>query len=86
MMDIGKTVSAPCKDCKDRWFNPDTLERCHGSCNKYKDYKDKLEQNRQRYTEEVTARRCREDSFDKWSSRVNMIKHEKAKKTKYKTM
>lgn len=86
MMDIGKTVLAPCKGCKDRWLNPDTLERCHSSCGKYKEYKDKLEQNRQCYADELAARKCRSDSLDKWSSHKNVIKNEKVKKRKYKTL
>ena len=45
-------MTAPCKDCKDRWFDLETGKRCHTTCEKYKLFKEQNEQanqNRLRY-------------------------------------
>lgn len=51
-MDISRTVTCPCNGCTDRWFNSDTLERCHSSCTKYMNYKNEIEERRNYFNEE----------------------------------
>ena len=31
-------TQSPCKDCRDRFFDPETKKRCHNSCEKYAQY------------------------------------------------
>lgn len=84
-MDIGKSVECPCKDCKDRYINPDTLERCHSTCKKYLKYKDKLEENRRKYQEEQEARNAYFESKKNIGNRSKAIKVSNRKKGEYRT-
>lgn len=84
-MDIGKTALSPCKDCNNRWINTETLERCHSTCEKYLQYKQQLEVNRERYNEETKLSRSRFDDLLKWEMRKHNIKVQKKNKQKYKT-
>ena len=85
-MDIGKTVLSPCKDCKDRWINTETLERCHNTCKKYLAYKEKLEINRRLHNDERKVMDNIIETRRNWSKRKSIIKNEHIKKRQYKTL
>ena len=85
MLDIGKTVLSPCKDCKDRWIDAETLENCQTACERYLRYKQQLEANREQYNEENKMARSRIIDLLKWQQRKKSIKNNKIKKQRYKT-
>lgn len=85
-MEISKTVKSPCKDCNDRWINTETLERCHGSCEKYKIYKDKIEDNRHRFNQERKVNNIPFEARANWDRNKRLIQQEKRKKLMYKTL
>ena len=85
-MDIGKTVLCPCKDCAERWIDLETLQRCHSSCSKYLAYKEELETHRSIQNQENKEREISFISKQNWRRNKNIIRLEKAKRNKYKTL
>lgn len=85
-MNISRTVPCPCKNCQERWFNVESLDRCHNHCIKYKEYKNKIEINRDKYTQDIKALYSRYDDLTKWSARKKSIANNKRRKQTYKTM
>lgn len=85
-MDIGKTVLSPCKDCTERWIDLETLQRCHSSCSKYLAYKEELEAHRSIQNQENKEREITFISKQNWRRNKNIIRLEKARRNKYKTL
>lgn len=85
-MNIARTVLSPCKDCQERWFDVESLDRCHNHCTKYKEYKNKIEINRNEFNQSNKASYSRYDDLKKWNQRKKSISNNKRQKQKYKTM
>lgn len=85
-MNVSRTVPSPCKNCQERWFDVESLDRCHNHCTKYKEYKNKIEINRDKYTQDIKASHSRYDDLTKWSARKKSIANNKRRKQTYKTM
>ena len=83
-MDISSTCVSPCKDCKDRWINTDTLQRCHSSCEKYAAYKSELEEKRAYFNKERELDKYHRCNKKEWEQRKSNIKGNKRKKNLYK--
>lgn len=85
-MNISNNIPCPCKDCKDRWINVETCERCHATCEKYIEYKNQ--------TKEIWSKQIEEKSMDKFCKelkknqrgKTNSIRSNKARKQLYKTL
>lgn len=85
-MDIGKSAKCPCQNCTDRWIDTNTLQRCHSTCAKYKIYKDKIEENKQKYMAEQNIDYSYYESKRNISQRSKGIKINNKKKKVYKTL
>lgn len=85
-MDISRTVACPCKGCTDRWFNSDTLERCHSSCERYMGYKNEIEERRTQYNEEKKINTFCYEIGKNQIHKSQVIRAVKRRKQLYKTL